>query len=307
MRGAHFIRESPQEGMSNASEPPSQGKNRTFFDRLSALFHVEDVSDRTTVLEMLKEARRRDVFDDDTLSMMEGALEVADLRAADLMIPRAQVDAVDLSMPQKTWLEELIRSGHSRFPAIDGDLDNVVGVLHAKDLLQLLLHPDADVRAMIRPARFIPETQPINVLLRDFKTTRSHMALVIDEFGSISGLITIEDVLEQIVGDISDEFDHDDTSLNIQPDGPGRWRVRAWTELEQFNEYFGSRLEDERLETIGGLITDRFEHVPRKGEMIEESGFRFRVLSGDDRQVRLLSVEPIPAEGATGQSSAPRD
>ena len=216
------------------------------------------------------------------------------------MIPRAQVDAVDLSMPQRQWLEELIRSGHSRFPAIEGDLDNVIGVLHAKDLLQLLVRGDIDVKSMIRPARFIPETQPINVLLRDFKTTRSHMALVIDEFGSISGLITIEDVLEQIVGEISDEFDHDDTSLNIQPDGPGRWRVKGWTELEQFNEYFGTTLSDERLETIGGLVTDRFEHVPRKGEMIEECGMRFRILSGDDRQVRLLSVEriPVPA-GAT--------
>lgn len=285
--------------MPNANEPPSPGKNRTFIDRLTALFHTDEVSDRHAVLEMLKEARRRDVFDDDTLSMMEGALEVGDLRAADLMIPRAQVDAVDLSAPRAQWLEELIRSGHSRFPAIDGDLDNVIGVLHAKDLLQLLVRQDMDIKSMIRPARFIPETQPINVLLRDFKTTRSHMALVIDEFGSISGLITIEDVLEQIVGDISDEFDHDDTSLNIQPDGPGRWRVKAWTELEQFNEYFQSNLEDERCETIGGLITDRFEHVPRKGEMIEESGFRFRILGGDDRQIRLLSVERVPTTPAT--------
>lgn len=279
--------------MPSTNEPPSPGKNKTFFERLTSLFHVEDVSDRSAVLEMLKEARRRDVFDEDTLSMMEGALEVSDLRAVDLMIPRAQVDAVDLSQSQAKWLEELIRSGHSRFPAVDGDLDNVIGVLHAKDLLQLLVKPGLDVRTLIRPARFIPETQPINVLLRDFKTTRSHMALVIDEFGTISGLITIEDVLEQIVGDISDEFDHDDRSLNIQPDGPGRWRVKSVTELEQFNEYFGSSLEDEVCETIGGLITDRFEHVPRKGEMIEEGGFRFRILGGDDRQVRLLLVERI--------------
>lgn len=285
--------------MSNSNEPPSPGKNRTFFERLAAVFHTEEVSDRTAVLAMLKEARRRDVFDEDTLSMLEGALEVADLRAADLMIPRAQVDAVDLSAPREKWLDELIRSGHSRFPAIDGDLDNVIGVLHAKDLLQLLLRSNADIHSMIRPAWFIPETQPINVLLRDFKATRSHMALVIDEFGSISGLITIEDVLEQIVGDISDEFDHDDDSLNIQPDGPGRWRVKAWTGLEQFNEYFQSQLEDERCETIGGLITDRFEHVPRKGEMIEESGFRFRILGGDDRQIRLLSVERVPEAANT--------
>ncbi len=279
--------------MSTSNEPPSLIKNRTFLDRLTSLFHVEDVSDRHTVLATLREAHRRGVFDEDTLSMMEGALGVSDLRAGDLMIPRSQVDVVDLSTPQDKWIGALISSGHSRFPAVDGDLDNVLGVLHAKDLLQILLNPEADVRKMIRPARFIPETQPINVLLRDFKTTRSHMALVIDEFGSISGLITIEDVLEQIVGDISDEFDHDDDMLNIQPDGPGRWRVKALTELEQFNEYFQSSLQDDHVDTIGGLVTDRLEHVPHKGETLEEGDFRFRVLGGDDRQVRLLAVERL--------------
>ncbi len=273
--------------MQSSSEPPS----RSFFDRLSAVLHNELVSDRAAVLELLREARSRNVLDDEVFSMMEGALQVAEIRAGDLMVPRSQVNAVDLSEPREVWLPKLIASGHSRFPAVEDDMDNVLGILHAKDLLQLLVRPDADPRSFIRPARFIPETQPINVLLRDFKSTRSHLALVIDEFGSISGLITIEDVLEQIVGDISDEFDHDDSSGNIVSDGSGRWRVKALTPIDQFNEFFKTDLEDPYCETIGGLVTDRFEHVPHKGETLSEKGFRFRILGGDDRQVRLLAVE----------------
>ena len=186
----------------------------------------------------------------------------------------------------------VLESGHSRFPAVEDDLDNVLGVLHAKDLLKLLIDPKVDPKTLLRPARFIPESQPPNVLLRDFKTTRSHLALVIDEFGSISGLITIEDVLEQIVGDISDEFDHDDSKTNIVAEGD-RWRVKALTPIDQFNNYFGSQLVDNYCDTIGGLVTDRFEHVPKVGEVIEEKGFRFRIEEGDDRQVEVLSVERI--------------
>lgn len=281
--------------MTSSTEPPSTTRSRSFFDRLAAVFHDDDVSDRKAVMATLTEARRRNVFDDDTLSMMEGAMEVADLRAGDIMVPRSQVHGVDLSEPREVWLPRMISSGHSRFPAVEGDLDNVIGILHGKDLLQLLLNPDVDVKSFVREARYIPETQPINVLLRDFKSTRSHLALVIDEFGSVSGLITIEDVLEQIVGEISDEFDHDDDSSNIVVDGKNRWRVKSLTTIEQFNAFFESNLSDDYCDTIGGLVTDRFEHVPHKGESIDESGFRFRVIGGDDRQARLLSVEKIEA------------
>ncbi|MDY4162191.1 MAG: transporter associated domain-containing protein [Sutterella sp.] len=269
---------------------------KTLIDRLTSLFHNEEADERGTVRETLREARRRNVFDDDTLSMMEGALGVSEIRAGDLMVPRAKLDAVDFSEPREVWLPKLIASGHSRFPAVEDDLDNVLGILHAKDLLQLLVKPDADPKSFIRPARFIPESQPVNVLLRDFRATRSHLALVIDEYGSVSGLITIEDVIEQIVGDISDEFDRDEDSLNIVPDGPGRWRVRTVTTIQQFNDYFGSDLEDDFCETIGGLVTDRFEHVPHAGESIVERGFRFRILLGDDRKARLLGVEKADAQ-----------
>lgn len=277
--------------MTTSTEPPSSNKTRNFFDRLTSVFHEEEVTDRAGLLETIREARVANILDDETLSMIEGALEVSEIRADDLMVPRAQIHAVDLSEPREVWLKALIASGHSRFPAVEGDLDNILGILHAKDLLQILIDPSVDPRKIIRPARYIPETQPINVLLRDFKATRNHMALVIDEFGSMSGLITIEDVLEQIVGDIADEFDHDENVHNIQVDSPGKWRVRAITPIEQFNEFFSCDLEDMYCDTIGGLVTDRFEHVPLQGETIVEKGFRFRILKADERQVRLLGVE----------------
>ncbi len=279
--------------MTTSTEPPSSNKTRNFFDRLTSVFHEEEVTDRAGLLETIREARVANILDDETLSMIEGALEVSEIRADDLMVPRAQIHAVDLSEPREVWLKALIASGHSRFPAVEGDLDNILGILHAKDLLQILIDPSVDPRKLIRPARYIPETQPINVLLRDFKATRNHMALVIDEFGSMSGLITIEDVLEQIVGDIADEFDHDENVHNIQVDSPGKWRVRAITPIEQFNEFFSCDLEDMYCDTIGGLVTDRFEHVPLQGETIVEKGFRFRILKADERQVRLLGVEKL--------------
>ncbi|MFU0841923.1 MAG: CBS domain-containing protein [Burkholderia sp.] len=283
----------------SSSEPPNpvKTKGRNFFDRLASFFHEDELNDRDAVVATLKEARRRNLIDDDALSMMEGSLRVSEIRAGELMVPRSQVQAVNLSEPREVWLPKMIATGHSRFPAVRDDLDNVLGLLHAKDLLKLLVHPDADVEKLLRPVRYIPETQPINMLLHDFKATRTYLALVIDEFGSVSGLITIEDVLEQIVGEISDEFDRDDSASSIVADGPARWKVRAVTPLEQFNEYFGTDFEDPYCETIGGLVTDRFEHVPHRGEVIEEKGFRFRVLDGDDRQATLLSVEKTGKPG----------
>lgn len=278
--------------MPTASDP-SQQTPRGLLERLSQLFHDNDLSDRDTLLETLHEAREGGVIDEETFLMMEGALTVSERRAVDLMIPRAKFDAVDLSEPRSEWLPRLIASGRSRVPVYQDDMDNVLGILHAKDLLGLIDNPGLDVASVLRPARFIPESQPSNVLLRDFKSTRTHMALVVDEYGSVSGLITIEDVIEQIVGEIDDEFDEDDEKDNIVPDGSG-WRVKAQTNLKQFNEYFDADLEDDFVETIGGLVMDRFEHVPREGEEISEKGFRFRILRSDARQVALVRVERVP-------------
>ena len=273
----------------STSPDPSQ---RSFLERLSSLFHESDISDRSALTVTLREALERGVIDEETFSMMQGALGVSTRRAVDLMIPRAQFDAVDLSEPLEEWLPKLIASGRSRLPVYRDDVDNILGILHAKDLLPLITNPNLSVEERLRPAPFIPESQPSNVLLRDFKATRTHMALVVDEYGSVSGLITIEDVLEQIVGEIDDEFDENLDEYNIVPEGD-MFRVRALTPIEQFNEFFESDLQDDYCETIGGLVTDRFEHVPKSGEEIKIGDFTFRIVRSDGRQVSVLQVEKI--------------
>ncbi len=271
---------------------PSASRPRNFFDRLAAVFHDDEVNDREAFRQTLLEAHEHKLFDQETFSMMEGAMNVSELRVHEIMVPRSQIFAIDLAEAPAVTLRRVVESGHSRFPAYEGDLDNVQGILHAKDLLRLEVEGSSDMKSCLRSVRFIPESQPANQLLHDFRETRSHMALVIDEFGGISGLITIEDVLEQIVGDISDEFDDEAKAANIMPDGT-RWRVRALTTIDEFNEYFHSELEDSHCETIGGLVTDRFEHVPHVGETIEEKNFRFKVLRADQRQAVLFSVEKL--------------
>ena len=280
------------------SEPPSP-KSKNIFNRIASAFHNEELSDRDDLIEVLKEAKSHNLIAADTFSMIEGALSVSDLRASDIMVPRSQVQALDLLEDSSEWIRTIIECGHSRFPAVEGDLDNVVGMIHAKDLLRLFVDPDYDIRAHLRPARFIPETQPLNVVLRDFRATRNHMALVIDEFGSISGLITIEDVIEQVVGEIDDEFDAiNQDKDNILVVDPEHWRVKAETYIDQFNEFFGVDLHDNYCETVGGMVTDRFEHVPHRGETIEIDGFRFKVLTADERQAHLFLVEKLVSAAA---------
>ncbi len=265
----------------------------SLFDRLASVFSHEP-SNRDELLTVLRNAQHHQLFDAEALVMMEGALKVAELSAADLMVPRAQMEVVDITEPQEVWLNKLIARGHSRFPVVDGDIDEVLGILHAKDLLRLIIDKNYDLRKHLRTPRFIPETQPLNVLLRDFRATRNHLALVIDEFGSVSGLITIEDVIEQVIGEIDDEFDNVNAGKdNVTAVDQENWRVKAETPLEQFNEFFGSNLTDDYCETVGGVVTDRFEHVPHRGESIEIDGFRFKVIKGDERQAHLFMVERL--------------
>lgn len=278
-------------------QPQKQTKksNRGFFKLFRSRFKDEPQT-REEIVALLRSSLRKGLLDADALAMMEGALHVSELRASDLMVQRAQIEAVDLSEQKENWLPKLIARGHSRFPVVDGDLDTVKGIMHAKDLLRLLLDPDYDLASHLRPACFIPETLPINILLRDFRDSRNHLALVIDEFGSVSGLITIEDVIEQVVGQINDEFDSVSSDVdNIAVVDAEHWRIKAGTHLEQFNAYFQCNLQDDYCETVGGLITDRFEHVPHRGEVIEIEGFRFRVLKGDERQAALFLAEKVVA------------
>jgi magnesium and cobalt transporter len=230
--------------------------------------------------------------------MIEGVFQVSDLSARDIMIPRSQMDMVDISKPIEEWLPMVLETAHSRFPAVEGERDNIVGILLAKDLLRYYAEESFDVRDMLRPAVFIPESKRLNVLLRDFRANRNHMAIVVDEYGGAAGLITIEDVLEQIVGDIEDEYDFDEEEDNILPIKDGahgaKWRVKALTEIAQFNETLDVEFPDEDVDTIGGLVANHLARVPRKGDVFDIEHLRFEVLRADARQVHVLLVEKLP-------------
>ncbi|WP_151636795.1 HlyC/CorC family transporter [Noviherbaspirillum aerium] len=270
---------------------------RSLFERLSALISPEPES-RSELLEILQDAHERNLIDADALSMIEGVFQVSDLSARDIMVPRPQMDVVDLTKPIEEWMPLVLDTAHSRFPAVDGDRDRVVGILLAKDLLRYYAEESFDVRDMLRPAVFIPESKQLNVLLRDFRANRNHMAIVVDEYGGVAGLITIEDVLEQIVGDIEDEYDIDEEEDNIIPVSNGslglRWRVKALTEIEQFNESMGVNFSNEDVDTIGGLVANHLGRVPRKADIFDIDNLRFEVLRADARQVHVLLVEKLP-------------
>jgi magnesium and cobalt transporter len=271
--------------------------HRSLFERLTALISPEP-ENRAELLTILQEAHTRNLIDADALSMIEGVFQVSELAARDIMVPRSQVDMIDVTKPIEDWLPMVLETAHSRFPAIEGERDKVAGILLAKDLLRYYAEETFDVRDMLRPAVFIPESKPLNVLLRDFRANRNHMAIVVDEYGGVAGIITIEDVLEQIVGDIEDEYDFDEAEDNILrvrdgQHGP-RWRVRALTEIEQFNEVLDTTLSEDDMDTIGGLVASHLGRVPRKGDIFEIGNLQFSVLRADARQVHVLLVEKLP-------------
>jgi magnesium and cobalt transporter len=270
---------------------------RSLFERLTALIAPEP-ENRAELLEVLHDAHQRKLIDADALSMIEGVFEVSELSAGDIMIPRSQMDVVDISTPIDEWLPMVLKTAHSRFPAVDGDRDKVIGILLAKDLLRYYTEESFDVRGMLRTPVFIPESKKLNVLLRDFRATRNHMAIVVDEYGGVAGIVTIEDVLEQIVGDIEDEYDFDEDEGHIQsikagPNGP-RWRVKGLTEIRQLNETLGIKLPDEEVDTVGGLIALHIGHMPAKGEICDVGDLRFTVLHSDARQIHVVLVEMLP-------------
>jgi magnesium and cobalt transporter len=270
---------------------------RSLFERLTALISPEP-ENRAELLDILHDAHERNLIDADALSMIEGVFQVSDLSARDIMVPRSQMDVIDLTEPIEQWMPLVLHTAHSRFPAIEGDRDKVVGILLAKDLLRYYAEESFDVRGMLRPAIFIPESKRLNVLLRDFRANRNHMAIVVDEYGGVAGLLTIEDVLEQIVGDIEDEYDFDEDEDNILPVRNGakgqRWRVKALTEIEQFNEELGTAFSDHDVATIGGLVANHLGRVPNKGDVFEIDNIRFEILRADARQVHVLLIEKLP-------------
>lgn len=283
------------------SEPPAAGADtrKSLIERIGSIFTAEP-EDREQLLDVLRKAQENQLIDAEALSMIEGVLQVSQLAVRDIMLPRSQMDVIDISQPPEAFMPHVIETAHSRFPVIDGDRDNILGILHAKELLKLSYDTEADVRDLLRPAVFVPESKRLNVLLKDFRDNRNHLAIVVDEYGGVAGLITIEDVLEQIVGDIEDEFDFDEESdrivlIDTDPSHK-RYRVQAITEIDHFNAEFGTAYADDEFDTIGGLITDHFGRVPRRGEFVIQDGLRFEVLRADPRQLQTLLVEP--ARGA---------
>jgi magnesium and cobalt transporter len=264
---------------------------------------VGEPQDRKELVAVLREAAERGLVEPDALSMLEGVLEVGEIQVRDIMIPRAQMVIVRRDDPFAKLLPVVVESGHSRFPVMDEDRDDIVGILLAKDLLRLCAAEQRerfDIREYMRPAVFVPESKRLNVLLKEFRRNRNHMALVVDEYGGVSGLVTIEDVIEQIVGDIDDEFDVEDDH-NIRKEAERQFTVRGVTRIEEFNEYFSAHLsEEEGFDTVAGLLMKQFGRLPRRGESAVIDGFEFRVTRADRRRIDALRVVPpedvIPPE-----------
>lgn len=267
------------------------GSNKGWLERISNAFTSEPQNQKQLV-DLLKNLQAHQLFGTEELYMIEGVLQVSDMQARDIMIPRGQMTVLDHDDSFATIIEKITESGHSRFPVIDDDKDDVVGILLAKDLLQLSIEkPEQfEINDYIRPASFIPESKRLNVLLKEFRLKRSHMAMIVDEYGGVSGLVTIEDVLEQIVGKIDDEHDDDDDEPDIQPHGAHRYSVRALTPLGDFNDYFKTDFVNEDVETLGGYLLGHIGHLPDRGESLILGDLTFKVLNADSRQVHLYQV-----------------
>jgi magnesium and cobalt transporter len=262
-----------------------------WLNRLLGLFSREP-QDRQALIEILRGSEHRNLLDPDVLLILEGALHVSDLQARDIMVPRVQMDVVREDAGVQEIIRIVVESGHSRFPVVGNDASDVRGILLAKDLLACFSESgmeNFDIKDVMRPAIFIPESKRLNILLREFRASRTHMAVVVDEYG-VAGVVTIEDVIEEIVGDIADEHDLDEEE-NIRQHGRNRYTVQAITPIGEFNEFFRTELDDDEYDTIGGLIVSAFGHVPARGESIVFHGFNVRVLRADKRRVLLLRFE----------------
>ena len=248
-------------------------------------------TDKEQVSEILKVAFDQRIIDSDSLTMLEGVLNVSEMQVRDIMIPRSQIDFIDITKKPQEFIPYVIETAHSRFPVIEDDVNDVLGILLAKDLLRFIAGDEFELRDKLRPAIFVPESKRLNVLLKEFRSNRNHIAIVVDEYGGVSGMVTIEDVLEQIVGDIEDEFDYDETEDNIIEDKEREFRVKASTEIEDFNNYFGTTYSDEEFSTIGGLVTHHFGYLPSKDELISFDAFDIRILRSDSRQIHTILIK----------------
>ena len=259
---------------------------------------IGEPKDRDELMDLLRDAQQRELLDTDALAMMEGVMRVSETQVRDVMLPRAQMVVLEHDWPLERLIAEIVESGHSRLPVIDESKDNVIGILIVKDLLAHAFdrREDFNLRALLRPAKFIPESKRLNILLKEFRSSRLHMAIVVDEYGGVAGLITIEDVLEEIVGEIDDEHDVDDGAF-IRPQGDA-FIIKALTPVEDFNAYFKAELSDERADTIGGLVMMELGRLPKGGETVDLDAFRFQVVRADNRRIHLLEMTLRSQEAA---------
>lgn len=266
-------------------------KQRSWFERLSHLL-IREPKDREQLMEVLRDAEEREILSSEMLSMIESVVQVSEMQVREVMVPKAQMAAISIESNLDTILPCVVESGHSRFPVMDDSGSDVIGILLAKDLLKFSFKKSAgefDIREFLRPATFVPQSKRLDVLLREFRINRNHMAIVIDEYGHVSGLVTIEDVLEQIVGDIEDEYDIEEED-KIKKHENNIYTVKASTPIEDFNEYFHTAFSDEEFDTMGGLVLQAFGHLPKRGEMILLDQYQFKVLHSDNRRIYLLEV-----------------
>jgi magnesium and cobalt transporter len=276
------------------SEDRSSNEQKSWFNRLTQAF-AHEPKNRQELLEVLREAHQNKLLDSEALAIVEGAIQVADLQVRDIMVPRSQMISIKVGQTPREFLPSIIDAAHSRYPVIGESLDDVIGILLAKDLLPLILsgeQPNFNIKDLLRPATFVPESKRLNVLLREFRANHNHMAVVIDEYGGVAGLVTIEDVLEQIVGDIEDEHDVEEDSY-VKPLPSGDFLIKALTPIDSFNEAFDTEFSDDEFDTVGGLVMSAFGHLPKRNEVTEIGNFRFRVLNADSRRVHLLRLSPI--------------
>ena len=279
---------------------PSHVDKRTLFERLLE-FLSPGPDSRDELIETLADAELREVIEPESRLMLEGVIRMADMRAGDVMVAAPRMDLLDIDAPYDELLQVVIATGHSRFPVYEGERDKVIGILMAKDLLKLQRAPELNLRTLLRPAVFVPESKRLNELLRDFRSNRNHLAMVIDEFGQTAGLITIEDVLEEIVGEIEDEFDEKDGDNSVYTLADGSHRVAGDAPIASVNSAFGTQLPEDDFDTIGGLVAQRLGRVPRRGEAVDVGGLRFSVMLTRGGAVRWYRVSRLEAGEAAAE------
>jgi magnesium and cobalt transporter len=268
-------------------------KSRSWLERLSALL-AHEPKDRNQLMEVLRDAQDRDILSSEMLGMIERILQVSEMQVREVMVPKAQMIMIEKDSELEKILPVVIESGHSRFPVIDPSGKEVTGILLAKDLLKYYFQEEKKpfaIADVIRPCVFVPQSKRLDILLREFRVNRNHLAVVLDEYGHIAGLVTIEDVLEQIVGEIEDEYDIDEEDSHIKKLDDGTYIVKASTLIEEFNTYFHTNFNDDEFDTIGGIVLQGMGHLPKRGESIKIQQFRFKVLHSDNRRVYLLEVK----------------